>query len=968
MDPKFPDPCEDPDSMAVSSDNDSTSLVTGTMEDVPLLVDSAVTPDSYIEFSTTLVRTYNNSGSRYLLFYPEPAGRPKSKFGVPFTKLALERYSNVNFCQIQNSLAVKLHVSYIFLGREVIDSNFLTKMELAVLVSAMNYAKMYYFHTSLTAARILSQERLTAYGTYLQRKHHFEGQVSEKDRKHLKKKRSINTFCSHWGRIYFKSVFETLKMFGDNIHDAMIVGGQVPAGGTLIKPWEVGFHGIPSVEFDEDSFSSLAMSMYTKGALLAQDPGTQDHFSYDPEENEQILNCNNGVEWGLHFQNMLQGQQDRFAQLFDPAKYMTEREDTIRLPNGVIQHSADKFVDRETREGGLLKFYDAGFVINPEDPLSNECFLPNGPKSSWWLSLLMARTRFEETVDNPNQLAASIMQMATQENDVALLQGITEYLHLPQTHPNNYNDFENMLEVLDGYVANPPTQQGGFFDLTLLQMLQDWEPDDLGTDNGLTVETLLSMMRNTGQRAYNVWGTNGKAANIHTGKVELTAEILDQYQVGFPVGTIRLSFPRPIPDQGCIRGGQIYNPVQRTIIMIQVRQDMTELLNIPHLLLELLRPDQVGPRVVPYSETRLELKRLMERMKDLVSGITSKLQQMSSFGLRIELFMQYDRDSPADLERLVDHPCPSNIVDVYNVLDLRTFLYHGIVVKYKIIAQIVEYDSVNLDQFQRSDFANSLNADEITTLVMFSEQMLINVGIAHFQGNYIFQMQKQKAAVGDRLGAYCIPEGVCTDTGADAYERFGLPFTVNCSDYLTRAMNTQIHDPTFMLRGRRVPSHLIAEAETLRKFVFLPLLYVQAMEKIRCMLLQASDLNKTVYTPLDKVNYEYIACDLSQDDRGMLVSSLLQELCSVYDLCWYTLVSDEEKELRFQNVARPDFPRTLHQMESFLDQHSATYPHVVSLAHRNDGYRIKTDGKCPNCFWFFFVKPSQIFPGLASSP
>ena len=943
MDPKFPDPCEPVEYMAVSVDQDSDSFVTGTMDDVRFLADSTITPRSFLKFSSTLVRTYNNSGSRYLLSYPEPVGRPKSKYGVPFSKLAMERYSNVNFCEIHNSGAVTLHVSYVFLGREVIDSNYLTSKELAVLVSAMNYAKIYYYHTSLTPARILSEQRLSEYGVYLQPMHHFEGQVSEKNRKKLKKKRSTNTFISHWGRIYLKSIFDTLKMYGDNIDIAMNVGGQVPHGGRRISPWDLDFHGIPSVQFDQETFSSLARSMYTKGALLAHAPGTKAHFEYSPKELKKVLEVNQDILWGQHFEEMLQMQQNRFADHFDPEKFMEVRLDTRELPDDIIQHKRDSFVDREMGEGKLLKFYDVGFILSPEDARDKKCFLPNGPKCGWWLNLLMSRTRFEDTVDNPNEMAAAIVQMATQENDVALLQGILEYLHLPQTHPNPYNDFENMLEILEGLVANPPGEEGGNFDLTLLQMLQDWEPDDLGTDNALTVETILNMMRNSGQRAYNVWGTNGKAANIHTGKLEITAEILDQYHPQFPAGTIQLSFPRPLPDTGCIRGGQIYNPLQRTFIMIQVRENMTELLNIPSLLLELLRPDQVGPRLVPYADTRKHLKNLMARMKDLVDGIRIKLQNMCSFGLRIELFMQYDRYSPSHLECLQRHPSASNIVDVYQVKDLKQFLFHGIVVKHHIISTIVGYDAINETQFQRSDFANTLDPDEITTMVMFAEQMLINVGISHFQGNYIYQMQKQKAGVGERLGAYCVPGVACIPSGYDVYQRLKLPFTVSCRDYLTRPMNTQIHDRTFILRGRRIPSHLVAEADTLRKVVFLPLLYVQAMERIRCMLLQSSNEQQTSYTPLDLVDYDFIACALHQDDRRELVTAMLQELCSVYDLCWYTLVSGLGKELRDQDVTRQHFPRTLHQMENFLNQHSDIYPHVVAVAPQN--YRIQSDGR-----------------------
>jgi hypothetical protein len=946
MDLKFPNTCDIGDFMAVSSDFDSAYLLTGTMKDVAAMLDSTVKPGSFIIFSSTIVRTYNNNGSRFLLFYPEPIGRPKSRFGTSFPRIALERFANINLFDIVNSCGVKLHLTYIFLGREIIDSNYLTKLELAVLVSSMNYAKMYYFHPLLPANHTFENtDQMNAYASFLQAKHVFEGQVNVMDGNKLKKNRASVTFCSHYGRLYVKSVFETLKMYGDNIEVAMNCGGMVPPGRPLIMPWDVKFHGIPSLEFTQEIFSTLATAMYTKGALLAQDPGTKDHFTYSPIENRHVMAVNNGVEWGQHFQEMLTLQNDRFAGMFDPNRFMPIREDTIDKGGGVFQHYDDHFVDRTRREGGLLKFYDAGFMLNPVEVDSMKCFLPNGPKCGWWLNLLMSRVRFEDAVRNPNATALSIVRMATLENDVALLQGIIDNLHMPQTDPNAYIHYNNIMEILEGYMENPPNLESGDFELTLLQMLQDWEPDDLGTGNGLTVDTLLGMMHHTGQRAYNVFGTNGKAANIHTGKVEVRADIMDQYQDDFPEGTIKLSFTRPAPDRGHIRGGQIYNPVQRTLIMTQVRKNMNEMLNIPNLLLELLRPDQVGPRLVAYSETRSMLHSLMTRLKDLVGSIATKIELMSSFGLRIELFMQYDRFPATEFENLYLHPCPSGIVDAYEVDHVRTFLHTGITRKFAVIEKIVDYDAINDNQFQRSDFASSLSADEITTLVMFSEQLLINLGICHYQGRYIYQMQKKKTGVGERIGAFCIPEMSCTEAEQNTQDRLSLPFTVSCEEYLARPMNTQIHDPTFTLRGYQIPSYLVAEADSLRKIVFLPLLYVQAMEKIRCLVLQAVDRHQASYTPLDRIDYNYIACDLPAEDRRLLVTSILQELCSVYDYCWYTLINEKNKDLRIRNVTRQRFPRTLEDLETFLNEHADIYPHIHSISRDHQSFRIRSDGK-----------------------
>ena len=949
MDFPFPEACNRGENISLSSDQDSTYFLTGTMDDTKFLVDSVVTPHSYFEFTTIISRTYSNNGSRFLLFFRNAMGRPKSKYGLQFSKLALERLANVNFCSIINSAGVKLYLSYIYIGREVIDTNYLTKMELAVLVSAMNYAKMYYFHPGLTAPRTFLQANdLLDYGTFLQSKHSFEGKVSDSDQKKYKKKRTQVTFPSHYGRIYFKSIFECLKMFGEDIDSIKNVGGTVPPNNPLIKPWDVCYHGVESVVFDEETFSTLAWKMYTKGAITAQDPGTKDHFAYSPIERKHLLAVNSvdsQKEWGDHLTAMLRLQKSRFAGMFDPMVFLPIRADTVLLEEGRVQHFDDRFVDRELRTGGLLKFYDAGFMLDPENHLDRKCFLPNGPKCGWWLNLLMSGVRFNDVVETPNETAANIVQMAGQENDVTLLQGIVDLLHIPQTDPDVYIDYQNLRHILDNYLADPPPPEAGSFDLILLDMLQDFHPDDLGTGNGLTVDTILGMMRHTGQRAYNVFGTNGKVANIHTGKIELLVEIMDNVQEEYPAGTMKLSIPPSNPYQGLIHGGQIYNPAQRTMVMVQVRTDMTELLNIPHLLLEVLRPDQVGPRIVEYSETRIQLHCLMERMKDIVDKISSKIKMMSSFGLRIELFMKYEREENIQFENLEFQPCPATIFDAYPVNDLKNFMYHGIVHKFNAIEKVVQYDAINQSEFQRSDFARSLHPDQITTLVMFSEQMLINLGISHYQGRFVNQMQKKKLGLKERLGAYCIPELACTESGQDALDRYSLPFSVSCQEYLALPMNTTVHDATFILRGRRIPPHLAAESNSLRKNVSHPLLYVQAMEKIRCMLLQAVNEQRQTYTPLDSIDQEYLACELPADNRCDLGKHLMQELCSVYDFCWYTLINGKHRDLRTQDLSRTEFPRTLRELNSMLDHHGDTYPHLIPLGQSNMSYRIKTDGK-----------------------
>jgi hypothetical protein len=123
-------------------------------------------------------------------------------------------------------------------------------------------------------------------------------------------------------------------------------------------------------------------------------------------------------------------------------------------------------------------------------------------------------------------------------------------------------------------------------------------------------------------------------------------------------------------------------------------------------------------------------------------------------------------------------------------------------------------------------------------------------------------------------------------------------------------------------------SYLIAEAHNLKNRVYLPFLYVQAMERIHCLLVVAGGHQSPTYTPLTQINYQHISCHLPRQDRIVLIEELLKELCSVYDFCWYTMVNEKNKEARHGNVTRAQFPKKVEEMNQFVDLHQYTYPHV----------------------------------------
>jgi hypothetical protein len=184
MDYDFPESVDPGQHVRWSTDRDSFYVITRTMDDAERLVDSLVTPNSFIHFNTIIGRTSNNSGSRFSTYWEELLHRPASRWGGTYSHVSVERYPNVNLFQIHNSTGVRFFVTYIFLGRGIIDKNYLTSKELAVLVSAMNYARFYGLHPDFTPMDVYwdDEDGFVGYGVYTQKQHLFDGLVNRNER------------------------------------------------------------------------------------------------------------------------------------------------------------------------------------------------------------------------------------------------------------------------------------------------------------------------------------------------------------------------------------------------------------------------------------------------------------------------------------------------------------------------------------------------------------------------------------------------------------------------------------------------------------------------------------------------------------------------------------------------------------------------------------------------------------------
>jgi hypothetical protein len=567
---EFPETVDIGDLITASGDRDSLYGITGTMKDAPILIDHIVTPQSYIVFKSIVGRTSNNSGSRFAALFEELLSRPRSRWGGRYASVSVERFPNVNFCQVYNSTGARFFLSFVFLGRDIIDKNYLTNKELAVLVAAMNYAKFYALHPSFTASQVYAEDpdELARYSSYIQGKHCFEAQVNVGEKAFTNKRTTRITLKSHYGRLFCKSIFEALNLFWTNMDDMCTLGGSFE-GDDILIPWSVKFHTIASVSFGKEEFINLAKSLYTKGAILAQDPGTKDHFSYTEEQSATNLPPYDGEAWGLYMHQMLKEHNKCVGDVMDPETFMNAEVAGIERERNIMKHPDDFMVPRIMDNGTLIKFYDCGFELQPEKMMDQKCFIPNGPKTGWWVNLLLRGIRHVNTVENPTETAESLLELCRQEGDPTLLTALLEYLgrEIPRT-------FEEVNEIIQNLIIDPPVDETGGFDIIILQMLQQYQPDeddiDPDPDSGVTVDRLLSMIRHAGQRAFNMFGTNGKVASVHSGKIVLHVRVLDDTQTRYPAGTILIEY-EPRQNHGVIAGVQVYNPFERVLFMSQVR-------------------------------------------------------------------------------------------------------------------------------------------------------------------------------------------------------------------------------------------------------------------------------------------------------------------------------------------------------------------------------------------------------------
>jgi hypothetical protein len=384
------------------------------------------------------------------------------------------------------------------------------------------------------------------------------------------------------------------------------------------------------------------------------------------------------------------------------------------------------------------------------------------------------------------------------------------------------------------------------------------------------------------------------------------------------------------------------------MFLSQVRSHRTELLKIPDLLLKLLAGNPIGSSETPYGEVRKQLHALMAGVTELVTHSYRMLESFSSTSVRFEFFVEFDPTYDFESENLELIPNPAMCFKAYNSTEIREYIQRSISECYNPVNHVISQDDINRGNHRRSNFAAALEPDQVTTYVLLMEKLLVNLGIGHYQGNHIQKMQRKRTNLGDRLGNFVVPDGELTviDEGI-IRERTGLKYTVDTTTYMSRPIDDQVHDAPIMIRGRTLQPHVMAEAADMRKKIIYPLVYAQAVEKMRSILVGATlPAEVRTYSPLHEIDYTAIS-DLGNEERNDVVDLFTEELWSVYDFAWHKQIV--EKNRRHGNgteISFERFPRDNEELSAFIEnKDESDFTHVEWRTANNRRTTIKTAGR-----------------------
>jgi hypothetical protein len=496
MDVELPEELDEFDLVNVKCDIDSIYLATKNLSHVGELLDTICLEGGTITMKNLVSRTSNTDSSRFKTVIAEVAARPELN-GRKMSEMALGRYPNINICTVEADQGLNYMVRYHFLGNGAINTNYMSAAQLAVLTSCMNIARYYPRHPLLypaTSAGVPARV-LDSYEDALQTVSFFEGQVAYNEKNPYHRVRVTETFAGHNGRIFLKTVFQVMEMMGSNMQDLCQVSDE-----ETITPNVSGFHHTLNVNLTLEDMSRLAREMFMKGCVEAQIAGCKNAFLLTEDQANTTIRVNDKTELVNHITKMMNELQKTMSELVDP--------DCSGSSEGM--QAADLYRERST--DGVIRCYDIGFVFRGLDNTTS--LLPNGPNSMYWMKRLLSGQQFDNDDDN-NHLTRNLFNLALGEQDTLVLEGMLEALEIEFRHDGVDFDTQPLREM----ISNPPNTADGDYDIALLEFIQNYSPEEENPLGQIPVSSMIDLILGNRFRPYNIFGTNGKFANVHSGKL-----------------------------------------------------------------------------------------------------------------------------------------------------------------------------------------------------------------------------------------------------------------------------------------------------------------------------------------------------------------------------------------------------------------------------------------------------------------
>jgi hypothetical protein len=380
---------------SITADIDSMFLIS---HNYRKLIDVSCREGSIWKIGSSIQRTKCDSGSRANLFfttYPKPLFAHRSSTN----KIPCEWFPNLTFCRLSIAEGVTLWFTFYLMGCPTIRTcHYLTKLELSVFVSAMNYARNYWCKLTQTRAIVMGEGQALKYQVYMSNFQRFKG-IVKTQRGIDAPQSSSEDVPSSYGRIFVASIFEAMKLFATYPYWAtgqMLDGRDLEAGINTFRS-----HGIEHFEPSIELFSRTAAYMVRSGVLSAKSAGLKKTFERLPCA---TIDLNVKPQLDLFIHESFTFLTKQVGLYFDPSVVVVGNnlEDTNSIRRQPltgsptledIQYSnthAHFNLDREF-SSEVMVFFDLGLNITPAEM---DCsFLPSGMHSVWMVNHILNGNR-----------------------------------------------------------------------------------------------------------------------------------------------------------------------------------------------------------------------------------------------------------------------------------------------------------------------------------------------------------------------------------------------------------------------------------------------------------------------------------------------------------------------------------------------------------------------------------------------